>query len=129
MADPGYPVGGVDLVRGGVDSRGSYVSKILYVKTKESGPIGGRAPGTPLNPPMNYTLFKFPTASEPCITYEAFNESDFLFDNNTATCKTLEVGEEMTEHVLYVEPNCTITSNVSALFNAMCRHISLENCA
>ena len=26
---------------GGVDSRGGYVSKILYVKTKESGPLGG----------------------------------------------------------------------------------------
>ena len=38
VADPGFPVGG-----GGVDSRGSYVSKILYVKTKESGPLGGRA--------------------------------------------------------------------------------------
>ena len=36
---------GVDLVGGGVDSRGSYVSKILYVKTKELGPLGGaRAP-------------------------------------------------------------------------------------
>ena len=39
---------GVDLVRGGVDSRGGYVSKVLYVKTKESGPLGGRGPGTPL---------------------------------------------------------------------------------
>ena len=39
--------GGVDLVGGGVDSRGSYVSKILYVKTKESGPVGGRVLGTP----------------------------------------------------------------------------------
>ena len=39
--------GGVDLVGGGVDPRGSYVTKILYVKTKESGPIGERAPGTP----------------------------------------------------------------------------------
>ena len=29
--------GGMDLV-GGVDSRGSYVSQILYVKVKESGP-------------------------------------------------------------------------------------------
>ena len=30
-----------------MDSRGGYVSKILYVKTKESGPLGGegRAPG------------------------------------------------------------------------------------
>ena len=33
--------------RGGVDSRGGYVSKILYVKMKESGPLGGRALGTP----------------------------------------------------------------------------------
>ena len=39
--------GDVDLVVGGVDSRGSYVSRILYVKTKESWPLGGRAPGTP----------------------------------------------------------------------------------
>ena len=46
--------GGVDLVGGGVDSRGGYVLKILYVKTKELGPLGGgRVPGTPpLDPPM-----------------------------------------------------------------------------
>ena len=37
--------GGVDLVGGGVDSRGSYVSKILYVKTKELGPLGGARAG------------------------------------------------------------------------------------
>ena len=36
--------GGVDLVRGAVDPRGGYVSKILHVKTKESGPVGGGAP-------------------------------------------------------------------------------------
>ena len=30
-----------------MDSRGSYVSKILYVKMKESGPLGGHAPGMP----------------------------------------------------------------------------------
>ena len=49
MADPGFPVGGgVDLVRGAVDPRGGYVSKILHVKTKESGPVGGgHAPGAP----------------------------------------------------------------------------------
>ena len=42
VADPGFPVvGGVDLVGGGVDSRGGYVSKILYVKMKELGPLGG----------------------------------------------------------------------------------------
>ena len=33
--------GDVELVGGGMDSRGSYVLKILYVKTKESGPLGG----------------------------------------------------------------------------------------
>ena len=37
----------MDLVRGGVDSRDGYVSKILYVEMKESGPLGGRAPGMP----------------------------------------------------------------------------------
>ena len=40
VADPGFPVGG-----GGVDSRGGYVSKILYVKMKESGPLGGACAG------------------------------------------------------------------------------------
>ena len=45
--------GGVDLVGGGVDSRGGYVLKILYVKTKELGPLGGaRAGRAPLDPPM-----------------------------------------------------------------------------
>ena len=46
VADPGFPVGeGVDLVGGGVDSQGSYVLKILYVKTKELGPLGGARAG------------------------------------------------------------------------------------
>ena len=45
VADPGFPVGGVD-------SQGSYISKILYVKTKESGPLGGVCRARPLNPPM-----------------------------------------------------------------------------
>ena len=44
VADPGFFVGGVDLM-GGVDSRGSFFS---YVETKEAGPLGGgHAPGTP----------------------------------------------------------------------------------
>ena len=48
MADPGFPVGGRGPRRGGaVDPRGGYVSKILHVKTKESGPVGGRAPPDP----------------------------------------------------------------------------------
>ena len=45
VADPGFPVGGAWTSWGGVDFRGSYISKILYAKTKESGPLGGRAPG------------------------------------------------------------------------------------
>ena len=54
VADPEFPVGGgVDLVGGGVDSRGGYVLKILYVKTKEFGPLGGaRAGRAPLDPPV-----------------------------------------------------------------------------
>ena len=40
MADPGVPVGGFNLVGGGgTDYQGGYVSKILYVETKESGPL------------------------------------------------------------------------------------------
>ena len=37
--------GGVDLVGGAVDSRGGYISKILYVEMKESGPLGGTCIG------------------------------------------------------------------------------------
>ena len=33
--------GGVDLIRGAMDPRGGYVSKVLHVKAKESGPVGG----------------------------------------------------------------------------------------
>ena len=48
VADPGFPIGGgMDLVWGAVDPRGSYVSKILHVKTKEFGPIGGACAGCP----------------------------------------------------------------------------------
>ena len=50
VADLGFPVGGRRPRRGGANSRGSYVLKNLYVKTKESGPIGGaRTGGTPWN--------------------------------------------------------------------------------
>ena len=45
----------MDLVGGGVDSRGSYVSKILYVKTKELGTLGGGG-RVPLDPPMVVVL-------------------------------------------------------------------------
>ena len=51
VADPGFPTGGIDFI-GGIDSRGGYVSKILYVEMKKSGPLGGHAPGSPLDLPM-----------------------------------------------------------------------------
>ena len=52
--DPGFPVGGCQPRRGGTNSRGGYVSKILYVKTKESGPLGGHTPAAlPLDPPLH----------------------------------------------------------------------------
>ena len=46
VVDPGFPVGG---------RRPRYDSKILYVETKESGPLGGRAPARPPppDPPMD----------------------------------------------------------------------------
>ena len=47
VADSGFPVGEHGPRRGEVDCRGGYVSKIVYVEMKESGPLGGRAPGTP----------------------------------------------------------------------------------
>ena len=38
VADPRFPVEGRRSRRGGADSRGGYVLKILYVEMKESGP-------------------------------------------------------------------------------------------
>ena len=65
MADLGFPVrgGGRGPRRGGMDSQGGHISKILYVKTKESGPLGGggvRQACPPLDPPMlsdNFHIF------------------------------------------------------------------------
>ena len=46
-------MGGREPRRGGVDSRSGYISKILYVKTKEAGPLeGGACLARPLDPPM-----------------------------------------------------------------------------
>ena len=57
VADPEFPIGGVDLM-GGVDSRGGYVSKILYVKIKESGPLGGG--GVPRAHPLDLPMRSVP---------------------------------------------------------------------
>ena len=45
MADPGFPVWGIDLI-------GSYVLKILHVETKESRPLGDMSWARPLDLPM-----------------------------------------------------------------------------
>ena len=47
VSDPGFPVGGRRPRGGDANSRGGYVSKNLYVKTKESGPLGARTDGAP----------------------------------------------------------------------------------
>ena len=47
VADPGFPIGGACTHWGGVDLRCGHFSVKKYVKTKELGPIGGHAPGTP----------------------------------------------------------------------------------
>ena len=46
---PGFPVGG-----GGANSQGGYVSKNLYVKSKESGPLGGMHWQRPLDLPLGW---------------------------------------------------------------------------
>ena len=47
VADPGFPVGGCQPCGEGADSWGSYISKIVYVETKESGSLGGCAGHAP----------------------------------------------------------------------------------
>ena len=56
VVDPGFPIGGCGPCRGAMDSRGSYISKILYVKMKESGPVGGVHWACPLDLPMECVL-------------------------------------------------------------------------
>ena len=59
VADPGFPVGGgVDLVGWAVDPRGSYVSKILHVKMKKSGPVGGGGGARRARPPRSANGFR-----------------------------------------------------------------------
>ena len=57
LEDPGFPMGGCGLGRGAIDPRGGYILKILHVKMKESGSVGGAcARCTPLNLPMGLPL-------------------------------------------------------------------------
>ena len=45
VADPGFPAGGANL-------RCERFLAEMFAKTTESGPVGGRAPAAPLDPPM-----------------------------------------------------------------------------
>ena len=59
VADPGFPVRGPQPRRG-ANSRGGYVSKNLYVKTKQLGPLGTRAGSAPwIRQWIVYVIFKF----------------------------------------------------------------------
>ena len=52
VADPGFPVGGVDLV-GGMDSQGGYISKILYTEYERIRTLRQACAGqAPLDSPM-----------------------------------------------------------------------------
>ena len=56
--DPGFSVGGGrGPILGGFGLQRGHFSVKMYVKMKELGPVGGRAPGTPpLDPPMHWVL-------------------------------------------------------------------------
>ena len=52
LADPGFPVGSANLIKGSINSRRPCFHK-LSVETKESGPLGcGNAGCTPMDLPM-----------------------------------------------------------------------------
>ena len=50
--DPGFSVGGRGPILGGFGLQRGHFSVKMYVKMKELGPVGGRAPARPLDPPM-----------------------------------------------------------------------------
>ena len=80
-----FPQGGVDLVGGSVDSRGGYISKILYIKMKESGPLGeggGRAPASRSANVMN-NLLSSPSHLEKIRCSRLQIEMDELFFQST----------------------------------------------
>ena len=52
VADPGFPIGGCGPIWGGMDLRHRCFLAKMCAKMKELGPVGGHAPGTPLDPQM-----------------------------------------------------------------------------
>ena len=80
----------MDLVGGGVDSRGGYVSKILYVKMKELGPLGGCVPGAP--PPTRSTngLGNFMYSKTTAANQQNQNKINIAFTVFTLVNKSLE---------------------------------------
>ena len=66
----------MDLV-GGVDSQGSYVSKILCVKMKESGPLGAMRRVRPPGP--GFCHYNFPNIISASIDIDSNDFSDTFF--------------------------------------------------
>ena len=53
MADPGFPVGGVDPLKGrGPPTQALFGENVVYAKMKELGPVGGVCRARPLDLPM-----------------------------------------------------------------------------
>ena len=63
VAVPGFPVGGLDPLAGGVDFRCRCFLVKMCVKTKELDPIGGHVPGMPHRSANGYVLIYSPCTS------------------------------------------------------------------
>ena len=57
VVDPGFPVGGRGRHRGDRGLPRWLRFKIFICQNKRIWTLGGRAPGTPLDPPMKYTVW------------------------------------------------------------------------
>ena len=51
-ADPGFPIGGADLLGGSANLRCGHFLAEMYVKTKELGSVGGMHQWCLLDPPL-----------------------------------------------------------------------------
>ena len=67
VADPGFPIGGGMDVIGGLYSQCRYISESLYVKMKESAPVGGCVPSRP--PPINLPMLRSYKKNKYIFTY------------------------------------------------------------
>ena len=75
VADPGIPVGACQP-RGSANSRHTYISKKLYVKIKESGPLKSCAACTPLDRLIYWCLYR-----NLCMLPKRFGKKDLWIAN------------------------------------------------